>query len=143
MDSDKSFSLMVFDRRDFLVYYDVTQAHLELWTKGAANGSDTAERLGSLFLPMLAANKSMRCSLDNGVTGISGKKFTLVTKRCLGCTLILCGQSSLLDLSHILYQSVKVNPDEGSFCPRAAFQSSFHFSSSMLSSGQIWVTPCP
>ena len=110
MDSDKSFSLMVFDRRDFLIYYDVTQAHLELWTKGAATGSDTAERLGNLFLPMLAANKSMRCSLGNGITGITGKKFTLVTKKCFGCTLILCGQSSLLDLSHILYQSVKVSP---------------------------------
>ena len=113
MESDKNFSLMVFDRRDFILYYDVTEAHLDLWTRGAGTaitGTDTKERLGNLFLPMLAANKSMRSSLGNGITGITGKKFTLVTKRCFRCTLILCGQSSLLDLSHILYQIVKVSP---------------------------------
>ena len=115
MESSKNFSLMVFDRKDFLLYYDVTEAHLDLWTRGAGTtiaGTDTKERLGNLFLPLLAANKSMRCSLGNGITGITGKKFTLVTKKCFGCTLILCGQSSLLDLSHTLYQSVKVSPDE-------------------------------
>ena len=115
MESAKNFSLMVFDRKDFLLYYDVTEAHLDLWTRGAGTavaGADTKDRLGNLFLPMLAANKSMRCSLGNGITGITGKKFTLVTKKCFGCTLILCGQTSLLDLSHILYQSVKVSPYE-------------------------------
>ena len=109
--ASSNFSLMVFDRRDFLLYYDVCEEHLDLWTRRGGTG-DTKERLGSLFLPLLAANRSMRSSLGNGITGITGKKFGLVTKRSFGCTLVLCGDSSLLELSHVLHQSVKVRQEQ-------------------------------
>jgi hypothetical protein len=105
-----SFSLLVFDRRDFLLYYDVTDEHLDAWMKDG-NGGDAKECLGSLFLPLLAANKSMKMTLDNGLTSISGKRENLVLKKYFGCTLVLCGSGSILQLSHVLHMSVKVNFD--------------------------------
>ena len=103
----EDFSLLIFDPKDRLVFYDLDTERMKLWI-GGFSGEDCEVILGQRFLPLLAATKA-RTSLGNGLRVVAGHREGVLVGQHLGHIVLVVGNGpDSGHLGHVFKVVIKV-----------------------------------